>query len=225
MMHYVLMYQVFGVALEAPFVISCWLYIDVSTGDDAAEVEDDVTEEEPVADLLQFQPGSLCSVCSICDHCSKNCDNCPCEDGDESEQCEHCQECSSCYLCPLLCDTICTPGGLIDELTGSLFQSFSALLWAFNTSMWSHEVLYPELTLSRFHTFQATAGLSKELHWKLAADGKQQQAEKSFVGSFFSNVCAFWSKMIAKDLCTFFFFVETLKCITKMKVYSDRKLW
>ncbi|TNN54280.1 Sarcoplasmic reticulum histidine-rich calcium-binding protein [Liparis tanakae] len=80
---------------------------DEEEDDDTAE---DSSPEEPAADMLQFRSGSLCSVCSICEYCSNNCGECPCEEGDESHHCEHCQECSSCYICPILCDTICTPG-------------------------------------------------------------------------------------------------------------------
>ncbi|KAJ4940194.1 hypothetical protein JOQ06_026503 [Pogonophryne albipinna] len=92
--------------------------------DDADEVTDAANEtiEEPATVLLQYRSGSLCSVCTICEHCSTDCEKCPCEDDDESDHCEQCQDCSSCYICPLLCDTICSPGGLVDELTGTLFQ-------------------------------------------------------------------------------------------------------
>ncbi|KAL7372510.1 hypothetical protein ABVT39_017662 [Epinephelus coioides] len=104
---------------------------EVVAEEDELEDEDtanETTEEEPADDILEYRSGSLCSVCSICEHCSKNCDQCPCEDGDESEHCEICQECSSCYICPILCDTICTPGGLVDELSGSLFQTVASFL-------------------------------------------------------------------------------------------------
>ncbi|KAM6951231.1 uncharacterized protein FYW47_014758 [Aplochiton taeniatus] len=84
-------------------------------------------EEEAVDVPQQFHSDSLCGVCTICAHC-KSCNNCPCEEGDESVHCSHCDGCSYCYLCPVLCDTICTPGGLVDELTGSLFGAISSFL-------------------------------------------------------------------------------------------------
>ncbi|KAM9424171.1 uncharacterized protein KZ484_011453 isoform 2-T2 [Pholidichthys leucotaenia] len=80
------------------------------------------------AETSQFHSGSLCSVCSICEHCSDRCGKCPCEEGDMSDHCGQCQECSTCYLCPILCDTVCTPGGFVDEMTGSIFQTVASFL-------------------------------------------------------------------------------------------------
>ncbi|TWW81345.1 hypothetical protein D4764_01G0011600, partial [Takifugu flavidus] len=85
-------------------------------------------EDESASDKHAFRPGSLCSICTICEHCSSTCAQCPCEDGDQSDHCERCDECSSCYLCPILCDTVCTAGGVVDELSGSLFQQSRAEL-------------------------------------------------------------------------------------------------
>uniref|UniRef100_A0A674MGT1 Sarcoplasmic reticulum histidine-rich calcium-binding protein n=1 Tax=Takifugu rubripes TaxID=31033 RepID=A0A674MGT1_TAKRU len=90
--------------------------------------EQDTGEDESASDKHAFRPGSLCSICTICEHCSSTCAQCPCEDGDQSDHCERCDECSSCYLCPILCDTVCTAGGVVDELSGSLFQVVASLL-------------------------------------------------------------------------------------------------
>lgn len=45
----------------------CRLYTDEPGADVTAENQHDASEEEAIADMLQFRSGSLCSVCSICE--------------------------------------------------------------------------------------------------------------------------------------------------------------
>uniref|UniRef100_A0AAY4C040 Sarcoplasmic reticulum histidine-rich calcium-binding protein n=1 Tax=Denticeps clupeoides TaxID=299321 RepID=A0AAY4C040_9TELE len=75
----------------------------------------------------RYHTGSLCGVCSVCEHCS-NCDKCPCKEGEMSPLCHHCQLCPVCSICPAVCDTVCTPGGFIDEFTGLIYKMFASLL-------------------------------------------------------------------------------------------------
>ncbi|XP_050784121.1 sarcoplasmic reticulum histidine-rich calcium-binding protein [Gopherus flavomarginatus] len=83
--------------------------------------EDDEEEEED-----GYQPGSVCQYCAFCKHCGE-CEKCPCQEGDTSEHCESCQYCQFCYVCPLLCETGCQPGGIMDQLSGALVQSVSSI--------------------------------------------------------------------------------------------------
>ncbi|AWP18284.1 putative acidic repeat-containing protein-like, partial [Scophthalmus maximus] len=52
-------------------------------------------------------------------HCDE-CEKCPCEEGDKSEICDHCKMCSFCHVCAV-CQTVCQPGGFLDEVTGSIY--------------------------------------------------------------------------------------------------------
>ncbi|KAI9534127.1 hypothetical protein NQZ68_016845, partial [Dissostichus eleginoides] len=54
-------------------------------------------------------------------HCD-NCDKCPCEEGDKSEHCDDCKMCNFCHVCPV-CQTLCKPGGFLDEVTGSIYKT------------------------------------------------------------------------------------------------------
>ncbi|PWA16727.1 hypothetical protein CCH79_00017452, partial [Gambusia affinis] len=110
---------------------------EASESDDGNEEEittDETNEEEETSGKQQFHSGSLCSVCSICERCSEHCDKCPCAEGDESDHCENCEVCSSCYICPILCETICTPGEEEEEIghlcSSDLRQSADLILWA-----------------------------------------------------------------------------------------------
>ncbi|KAJ7313760.1 hypothetical protein JRQ81_005430 [Phrynocephalus forsythii] len=59
-------------------------------------------------------------------HCEECETKCPCKEGDTSDHCASCQYCHFCYICPL-CETACTPGSIVDELSGALFQTFATL--------------------------------------------------------------------------------------------------
>nr|XP_032624441.1 sarcoplasmic reticulum histidine-rich calcium-binding protein-like [Chelonoidis abingdonii] len=88
------------------------------------EVDDEEEEEEEEEDD-GYQPGSVCQYCAFCKHCGE-CEKCPCKAGDTSEHCESCQYCQFCYVCPLLCETGCQPGGIMDQLSGALVQFVSS---------------------------------------------------------------------------------------------------
>nr|XP_025043337.1 sarcoplasmic reticulum histidine-rich calcium-binding protein-like [Pelodiscus sinensis] len=59
-------------------------------------------------------------------HCGE-CEKCPCQDSDRSQHCRACQYCQFCYMCPILCETACQPGSIMDQLSGALVQSVSSI--------------------------------------------------------------------------------------------------
>ncbi|XP_056101750.1 sarcoplasmic reticulum histidine-rich calcium-binding protein-like, partial [Rhinichthys klamathensis goyatoka] len=94
---------------------------------ETAEEENVESEEVVSKEDEQYRSGSFCGLCSVCEHCS-SCDKCPCEEGDTSAHCHHCEGCSYCYICPVICETVCQPGGILDVLSGSLYQTVNTLL-------------------------------------------------------------------------------------------------
>jgi xanthine dehydrogenase iron-sulfur cluster and FAD-binding subunit A len=104
--------------------------------DEAAAIQDapevlpveDVTVEEKTAvpvdeERVEYARGSVCGYCTYCKFC-KLCDkDCPCETSHSKPNCHMCKYCKYCNLCSALCDTICTPGGILDRVSGAIVNS------------------------------------------------------------------------------------------------------
>ncbi|CAG5130522.1 unnamed protein product [Candidula unifasciata] len=103
---------------------------------DSASVANEPVDEEKV----EYARGSVCGYCTYCKvickylfflllilyniECSLMCDkDCPCERSKTKPNCHMCKYCKYCYLCSAFCDTICTPGGVLDRVSGAIVNS------------------------------------------------------------------------------------------------------
>ncbi|BFZ12070.1 hypothetical protein BsWGS_15109 [Bradybaena similaris] len=89
-----------------------------ATPDEDSAVSEPVDEEK-----VEYARGSFCGYCAYCKFC-KLCDvDCPCRRSKSKPNCHMCKYCKYCYLCSAFCDTICTPGGVLDRVSGAIVNT------------------------------------------------------------------------------------------------------
>lgn len=94
---------------------------------EAAESSTNDEAEDISTEQLDYAKGSVCGYCAYCKFC-KLCDqDCPCETSPSKPNCKMCKYCKYCNLCSAVCDTICTPGGILDKVSASIVNALPSV--------------------------------------------------------------------------------------------------
>ncbi|KAL3873566.1 hypothetical protein ACJMK2_036664 [Sinanodonta woodiana] len=104
-------------------VLALLVFLNVVLSSEEPSSNVDTKEEKIDDQKLEYAKGSVCGYCSYCKFCKLCDEDCPCETGPTRPNCKMCKYCKFCYLCSALCDTICTPGGILDRVSGSIVNS------------------------------------------------------------------------------------------------------
>ncbi|KAK7104419.1 sarcoplasmic reticulum histidine-rich calcium-binding protein-like [Littorina saxatilis] len=118
--------------ITALFMLAlAFMVCDVTSGDagdtkDATPVPPEPAEDVP-QEKVDYAKGSVCGYCTYCKFCELCDADCPCETSRSKPNCKMCKYCKYCYLCSAICDTICTPGGILDRVSGSIVNSLPSV--------------------------------------------------------------------------------------------------
>ncbi|XP_076441669.1 uncharacterized protein LOC143280840 isoform X2 [Babylonia areolata] len=98
-----------------------------SSSNDQAESESSEESPDLSDEQVDYAKGSVCGYCRYCKFC-KLCDqDCPCETSASKPNCKMCKYCKYCKLCSAVCDTICTPGGILDRVSATVINSLPSV--------------------------------------------------------------------------------------------------
>jgi len=95
---------------------------DLAAVPDVQDLKSEEIPEEPLPEKLEYAKGSVCGYCEYCSFCEQ-CKDCPCETSPSKPNCKMCKYCKYCKICDTICDTVCTPGGILDRFTGAIVNS------------------------------------------------------------------------------------------------------
>ncbi|XP_070577987.1 sarcoplasmic reticulum histidine-rich calcium-binding protein-like [Ptychodera flava] len=121
-----------GVALVVLLALCAERSVVVLADDvDSSAKKTEDAKEQPKEDESQlhslYAEGSLCGYCEYCRFCDLCKKDCPCETSPSKPNCHMCKYCKFCYLCSGVCDTVCTPGGVIDLISSSIYRNIPKL--------------------------------------------------------------------------------------------------
>ncbi|KAL8615530.1 hypothetical protein ACOMHN_028193 [Nucella lapillus] len=115
----------YSTSLLLLFLATAAVFTMTEAADEAENAESD--KEDVSSENLDYAKGSVCGYCEYCKFC-KLCDqDCPCETSARKPNCKMCKYCKYCYLCSAVCDTICTPGGIIDKVSASIVNALPSV--------------------------------------------------------------------------------------------------
>ncbi|KAK3580372.1 hypothetical protein CHS0354_001487 [Potamilus streckersoni] len=104
-------------------VLTLMVFLSAVLSSDEPASNADTKEEQIDEGKLEYAKGSVCGYCSYCKFCKLCDEDCPCETSPTKPNCKMCKYCKFCYLCSALCDTICTPGGILDRVSATIVNS------------------------------------------------------------------------------------------------------
>lgn len=96
-----------------------------SDADDSHQpLDETVTDDNSVTnEQIDYAKGSVCGYCEYCKFCKLCEEDCPCETSPKKPNCKMCKYCKYCNLCSAVCNTICTPGGILDRVSGAIVSA------------------------------------------------------------------------------------------------------